>query len=45
MGAAGRKYGEEKNSWGLLVGKLEGKRPPERNRHRWKDNISVVIKK
>jgi hypothetical protein len=31
--------GELKNIYRILVGKLEGKRPPERPRHIWEDNI------
>jgi hypothetical protein len=35
---------EIRNTLQILVGKLEGKRPLERPRHRWKDNIKMVIK-
>ena len=27
----------------VLVGKPEGKRPLERHRHRWEDNIKMVV--
>jgi hypothetical protein len=33
--------GEEKNVDRLLVGKLEGKRPPRRKRCRWVNNIKI----
>jgi hypothetical protein len=35
----------EKKTFRLSVGKSEGKRPLGRHKHRWKDNISMVIKK
>jgi hypothetical protein len=34
-------HGEERNSYWFLVGKPEGKRPSERYRHRWEDNIKM----
>jgi hypothetical protein len=30
---------EGRGVYRVLVGKSEGKRPPERPRHRWEDNI------
>ena len=33
--------GEERGVYRVLVGKLEGKRPLGRPRHRWVDNISM----
>jgi hypothetical protein len=33
--------GEKRNAYRLLVGKLEGKRPLGRPRHRWVDNIRM----
>jgi hypothetical protein len=33
--------GEKRNAYRLLVGKPEGKRPLERERHRYVDNISL----
>jgi hypothetical protein len=35
--------GEKRNMYRLLVGKPEGKRPPERPRHRWMDNIKMDL--
>jgi hypothetical protein len=34
---------ETKNAYGLLVGKLEGKRPLRRARRRWVDNIRMDL--
>jgi hypothetical protein len=31
--------GKKRNAYRILVGKPEGKRPPERPRSRWVDNI------
>jgi hypothetical protein len=33
--------GEVRNTYKMLIGKPEGKRPPERHRSRWKDKIGV----
>jgi hypothetical protein len=33
--------GEERNTYRLLVGKPEGRRPLGRPRHRWLDNIMI----
>jgi predicted small integral membrane protein len=35
--------GEKRNAYRLLVGKPEGKRPLERQRCRWVDNIKVGL--
>jgi hypothetical protein len=35
--------GEKRNMYRLLVGKPEGKRPLERPRHRWVDNIRMDL--
>jgi hypothetical protein len=35
--------GEERCVYRVLVGKLEGKRPLERPRHRWEDNIKMDL--
>jgi hypothetical protein len=32
--------GEKRNTYRILVGKPEGKRPLERSRRRWRDNIN-----
>jgi hypothetical protein len=32
--------GEERNVYRVLMGKPEGKRPLERPRHRWDQNVS-----
>jgi hypothetical protein len=36
-------WGEKRNVYRLLVGKLEGKRPLGRPRRRWMDNIKMDI--
>jgi hypothetical protein len=35
--------GEKRNTYRLLVGKPERKRPPGRPRRRWADNIKIDI--
>jgi hypothetical protein len=35
--------GEKRNVYRLLVGKPEGKRPLERPRRRWIDNIKIDV--
>jgi hypothetical protein len=35
--------GKKRNVYRLLVGKLEGKRPLGRPRHRWVDNIRMDL--
>jgi hypothetical protein len=35
--------GESRGVYRVLVGKPEGKRPPERPRHRWEDNIKMDL--
>ena len=35
--------GEERGAYRVLVGKLEGKRPLGRPRHRWVDNIRMHL--
>jgi hypothetical protein len=37
-------YGERRSTYRVLVGKLEGRRPVERPRHRWGDNIKISLK-
>jgi hypothetical protein len=34
---------EKRNAYGMLVGKPEGRRPLERPRHRWLDNIRMDL--
>jgi hypothetical protein len=36
--------GEKRNAYKILVGMLEGKRPLERPRRRWEDNIRMNVK-
>jgi hypothetical protein len=36
--------GKKMNAYGILVGKPEGKRPLERHRHRWEDNIKMDLR-
>jgi hypothetical protein len=35
--------GEKRNAYRILVGKPEGKRPLERPRRRWVDNIRWIL--
>jgi hypothetical protein len=35
--------GEERRVYKVLVGKLEGKRPLRRPRHRWEDGIGMYL--
>jgi hypothetical protein len=37
--------GEKRNAYRILVGKPEGKRPLERPRRRWVDNIKIDLKR
>jgi hypothetical protein len=42
--ARGRgQHGERRGVYRVLVGKPEGKRPPERPRRRWEDNIKMDL--
>jgi hypothetical protein len=36
--------GEKRNAYRILVGKPEEKRPLERQRHRWVDNIKMGLR-
>jgi hypothetical protein len=36
--------GKKRNTYRMLVGKLEGKRPPGRPRRRWVDNIKMDLR-
>jgi hypothetical protein len=36
--------GEKRNAYRILVGKLEGKRPLGRPRHRWVDHIKIDLR-
>jgi hypothetical protein len=36
--------GEKKNAYRILVGKIEGKRPPGRPRLRWVDNLKMDLR-
>jgi hypothetical protein len=38
------RMGEKKNAYRILVGKLEGKRPLERSRRRWENNIKMDLR-
>jgi hypothetical protein len=37
----GARIGEKRNIYRILVGKSDGKRPLERLRHRWVNNIKM----
>jgi hypothetical protein len=37
--------GEKRNTYRILVGKPEAKRPPGRPRCRWADNIKIDLKR
>jgi hypothetical protein len=37
------RMGEGRGAYGILVGKLEGRRPLRRPRHRWEDNIKMDL--
>ena len=41
MGRACGTYGEDRNTYWVLVGKSEGKRLLVRHRHKWEDNIEI----
>ena len=43
MGGACSAYGERRGVYRVLVGKLEGKRPLGRPRHRWDDYIKMDL--
>jgi hypothetical protein len=43
MGGTCSTYGGEKRLYKVLVGKPEGKRPLERPRRRWEDNIKMNL--
>jgi len=43
MGWAYSAYGERRGVYRVLVGKLAGKRPLGRPRHRWEDNIEMNL--
>jgi hypothetical protein len=44
MGRAYRTKGEKRNSYRLLVGKPEGKRPLGRPRRKWMENIKMDLR-
>ncbi|KAJ4433905.1 hypothetical protein ANN_16218 [Periplaneta americana] len=46
LGWAGHvaRMGESRNAYGVLVGRPDGKRPLERPRRRWEDNIKMVLR-
>jgi hypothetical protein len=37
-------HGETRNAYRIMVGKPEGKRPLERPRYRWVDNIKMDLR-
>jgi hypothetical protein len=44
MGKACSTNGEKRNAYRILVRKPEGKRPPERSRLRWVDNMKMNLR-
>jgi hypothetical protein len=44
MGRACCTNGEKKNAYRVLVGKPEGRRPLERERRKWVDNIKMDLR-
>jgi hypothetical protein len=44
VGAACSTNGDTMNSYRMLVGMPEGKRPLGRSRHRWVDNIKIDLR-
>jgi hypothetical protein len=44
MGGACSTNGEKRNAYRILVGNPEGKRPLERPRRRWVDNIGMDLR-
>jgi hypothetical protein len=44
MGRECSTNGEKRNAYGILVGKLERKRPLGTPRHRWVDNIEIDLR-
>jgi hypothetical protein len=44
MGRTCNTDGEKRYAYRILVGKLQGKRPPEKIRHRWVDNIKMDLR-
>jgi hypothetical protein len=44
MSGACSTNGEKRNTYRILVGKPEGKRPLGRPRHRWEDNIKLDLR-
>jgi hypothetical protein len=45
MGTECSTYGEKKNAYRVFVGKPDGKKPLERSRRRWEDNIMMDLRK
>jgi hypothetical protein len=43
MGVTCSTYGEKRVAYRILVGRLEGRRPLERPRRRWEDNIKIDL--
>jgi hypothetical protein len=44
MGKICSTHGENRNTYRILVGKAEGKRPLGRPRRRWEDNIKMILR-
>jgi hypothetical protein len=44
MGGACSTNGKKRNSYRILVGKLDGKRPQGRPRRRWVNNVKIDLR-
>jgi hypothetical protein len=44
MGSACSMHEEKSNAYRVFMGRLEGKRPLGRPRHRWKDSIKMDLR-
>jgi hypothetical protein len=43
IGRACNTHGEVRNAYKILIGKIEGKRPLRRHKHKWEDFSSIKI--
>jgi hypothetical protein len=45
MGGASNTYGVRRGAYSIFLGKPHGKRPLEKPKPRWKDNIKLIFRK